>query len=628
MIRGFKSIDKLAWTECQELLGSEKDPEVIADIKRRLDVLAVELKKNDDNAFRSCNSIKDYQNYIQKYPNGAHISEAKGKIDELRLKADNEQFEACKTIDDYQHYLSSFNSPLHKEEAMQNIDDLFWGNNRKSKSDCERYLAKYPNGRHVTEANDRIKSVVRRRIIWIVVIIIGAILFYLGYKPSGEVLFGETVNTAQSDSNNISPSFIVSSFSSPKMLTFPLVLVAQSSNSKTISFPKEGGSQEVTFSSNSSNDNVEISTSSSWISAKKNSNGKVVISVSKNEGEKRNGRVEIRAYSTLFGVRTGSNTGVIYVEQSSGYASYLTVSSNDLTFNQNGGTRSITVNTDGYWSIKETTESWGHVSTSGNTITLKIDANNDQDRTDYFTLKSGDKTCRVNIAQSGIPATYLRLEKDEISASIDGTGEGRCYPVTYYTDGKTIKSYTYSDWITVNVARSSSRVEIKVASNSGARRSGNVYVEASGFKQTIKVTQRGKTSSLSLNYSSWTFDTDSDYEYFTVTCYGDESLSAKTYSDWISCSITSSGSLKVSVPKNSGSSRSGTVYVESGSKSTSISIKQKGYHNCPKCYNYMYGYSTGQLYGIIGYYYVGYTQFPQYGWYNCDQCGGSGKVKD
>lgn len=624
MIRGFKSIDRLSWNECQELLGSEQNPEVIEHIKKRLNVLAIELKAKDDTSFCSCKSVKDYQNYIQNFPKGSHINEAYNKIKELQVENDNKRFASCKTIDDFQHYLSASKNPLHRKEAMSRIEDLFWNDNRMSKSGCERYLAKYPNGRYVTEANVRIKSVVRRRIIWIVVLIIGAILFYLGYRPSGEVLFGETVNTVQYDSNNSRLSFTISSFSSPKMLTFPIVLVAQSSNSKTISFPKEGGSQEVTFSSNSSNDNIEISTTSSWISAKKNSNGKVVISVSKNEGEKRNGRVEIRAYSTLFGVRTGSNTGVIYVEQSSGHASYLSVSSYDLTFNQNGGTRSITVNTDGYWSIDDTPASWGHVSTSGNTITLRIDANKDQDRTSYFTLKSGGKTCRVNIAQSGIPATYLRLEKEEIYASIDGTGEGRCYPVTYYTDGKTIKAYTYSDWITVNVVKSSSRVEIEVASNSGARRSGNVYVKASGIEKTITVTQKGKTSSLRLEYSSWAFDTDSDYAVLTVSCNGDEPLSAKCSHDWITCSITSSGSLKVSVSENTGSSRRGTVYVESGTKSTSLSIYQKGYHSCPGCYNSMVGYSTGQ----VPYWYIDYNGYPHTGMSICKQCGGKGKIKD
>ena len=483
-------------------------------------------------------------------------------------------------------------------------------------------MAKYPHGRHESEARDKIKSIVRRRIIWIVVLIIGAILCYLGYKPSGEVIFADVVDTVQQESSESKPTYIAMSFASPRMLTIPLVLVAQNSNSRKISFPKEGGSQEVAFSSNSSNDNVEITTSSSWISVRKSSNGKITVSVRKNEGDKRKGQIEVKAYSTLFGVRTGSNTGVIYVEQSSGYASYLNVSSCELSFNQNGGTQSITVNTDGYWSINETTESWGHVSISGNTISLKIDANNNEDRTDYFTLKSGDKTCRINITQTGIPATYLRLEKDALTASIDGTPEGRCYPVSYYTDGKTIKSYTYSDWITVNVVKSSSRIEIKVASNSGARRSGNVYVEASGFNKTIKVSQPGKTTSLSLEHSSWSFDTDSDYDYFSINRDGDESLTARTNSDWISCSITSSQRLKVSVTKNTGSYRSGIVYVDSGNKTTSITIKQKGYHNCTNCSNGYY--STGQVWGIIGYYYG----YPQYGWVLCGQCGGTGKVKD
>lgn len=574
MMRGFKAVDRLSREECQKLLRTERDPEVKADIKKRLDMLDMELQKKEDNAYFSCNSINDYQNYIRKYPNGAHISDAESKISELRLKTDNEQFAGCKTIDDYQHYISAFDSPLHEEEAIQKIDDLFWEKNRKSKTGCERYLAKYQSGRHVSEANDKIKSVVRHRIVWIVILIIGAILFYIGYHPSGEVLFDEAVNNVQFDSSN-NPSFVVTSFSSPKILTFPLVLVTQSSSSKTISFPKEGGSREVSFSSNSSNDNVEINTSSSWISAKKSSNGKITISVPQNEGDKRKGRVEVKVYSTLFGVRTSSNTGVIYVEQSSGYASYLTVSSSELSFNQNGGTRSITVNTDGYWSIDETTASWGHVSINGDTITLKIDSNNDGDRTDYFTLKSGDKTCRINIAQSGILATYLQIEKDKVIASIDGTEKGKCYPVTYYTDGKTVKSYTDSDWITVWVAESSSRVEIKVASNSGLRRSGNVYIEASGIKKTITVTQQGKTFSLSVSPHEVSFPASGGSRTISVSASDSWEISVDTES-W--GHLTRSGDiLTIRVDSNDASnSRTDYFKIKCGDKDVIVSISQDG----------------------------------------------------
>ena len=47
MIRGYKSIDRLSWNECQELLGSEQNPEIIEHIKKRLNVLAIELKAKD-----------------------------------------------------------------------------------------------------------------------------------------------------------------------------------------------------------------------------------------------------------------------------------------------------------------------------------------------------------------------------------------------------------------------------------------------------------------------------------------------------------------------------------------------------------------------------------------------------
>lgn len=621
-MRGYNSIDNLSWDECQTLLSSENSPERLEAIQERLEILAKELKVRDDNTFSSCKTIKDFKDYLTIFPNGAHVVKAKDRIKLLEKQKEEKIFNSANTIADYEDYISKYPYGAFAQEALLRMDDLFFARNSGSKAKCERYLAKYPNGRHKQEAVTIINKANKNRVIIVIAIIIAIILFLIGFNPSGQVVFGSITNSDCEVKKNVTVAF-----NSPRMLTVPLVLIAQSSYNKNLSFPKEGGKQEVSFSSGASSENVEVNSSSSWISAKKVAGGKIVINVSKNEGAERSGTVEVKAYSTLFGVRTGSNSSTIYVKQSTGHASYINVSYDDITFDQYGGSKNITVTSDGYWSIGESIASWGHLSINGNTISIRVDSNSSEDRSDYFTIKSGSTTRRIDVSQSGKPATYFDLEKDEVNASITGTAEGKCYPVAYDTDGKTIKTYTYCDWITSKIAKSSSRVEIKVQANNGSRRTGIVYVEASGIKRKITVTQKGKTSKLSLDYSTWTFNTGSDYDYFDINTDGDESLSTNTYADWITASITSSGRLKVSVSKNSGSSREGTVYVKCGGKSTSIKIKQKGYRNCYKCFNGVY--STGQVWGISGQYldpYLGWL--PQYGWVSCDNCGGTGKVKD
>lgn len=625
-MRGYNSIDNLSWDECQTLLSSENSPERLEAIQERLEILAKELKARDDNTFSSCKTIKDFKDYLTIFPNGAHVVEAKDRIKLLEMQKEEKIFNSAKTIADYENYISKYPYGAFAQEASLRMDDLFFARNSGSKARCKRYLAKYPNGRHKQEAVTIINKANKNRVIFVIAIIIAIILFLIGFNPSGQVVFGSITNS----DCEVKKTDIVA-FNSPRMLTVPLMLIAQSSYNKNLSFPKEGGSQEVSFSSGASSENVEVNSSSSWISAKKVAGGKIVINVSKNEGAERSGRVEVKAYSTLFGVRTGSNSSTIYVKQSTGHASYINVSYDDITFDQYGGSKNITVTSDGYWSISESIASWGHLSIKGNTISIRVDSNSSEDRSDYFTIKSGSKTRRIDVSQSGKPATYFELAKDEINPSIEGAGEGKWYTVRYDTDGKTIKAYTNSDWITATVSKSSSLIGIEVTPNAGPRRTGIVYVEATGtpytFKEKIKVVQKGKASKISLDYSSWTFDTGSDSDYFDINTDGDESLSVNTYADWITASITSSGRLKVSVSKNSGSSREGTVYVNCGGKSTSLKIKQKGYHNCYKCFNGMY--STGLVWGVSGQYWDPILgMIPQYGWVSCSNCGGTGKVKD
>ena len=106
----------------------------------------------------------------------------------------------------------------------------------------------------------------------------------------------------------------------------------------------------------------------------------------------------------------------------------FSVSRTDLSFDSNGGTESLTVSSGASWSISVNPNSWGHLMRSGNTLTLRVDANSaTSSRTDYFKIKSGEQEIRVNITQSGssynTSSPYLNVSKSDLFFSSDGGQE-------------------------------------------------------------------------------------------------------------------------------------------------------------------------------------------------------------
>ncbi|MDO4800999.1 MAG: BACON domain-containing carbohydrate-binding protein [Prevotellaceae bacterium] len=80
----------------------------------------------------------------------------------------------------------------------------------------------------------------------------------------------------------------------------------------------------------------------------------------------------------------------------------LSVSSTELTFDSNGGTKTVSISSSNSWSIGIKTYDWGHLTTSYNAVSVKIDPNaTSKTRTDYFTIKSGNLEKRINISQAG-----------------------------------------------------------------------------------------------------------------------------------------------------------------------------------------------------------------------------------
>lgn len=107
--------------------------------------------------------------------------------------------------------------------------------------------------------------------------------------------------------------------------------------------------------------------------------------------------------------------------------SYFSISSQYASFGSDGGNRTFTVSSSAAWKISVNTANWGHLSRSGNTLYLRVDANTStSSRTDYFTIKSGNLEKRINISQSGNTQTTSKIatiKSVSVSNNADVDGE-------------------------------------------------------------------------------------------------------------------------------------------------------------------------------------------------------------
>lgn len=81
-----------------------------------LNVDDVDLR-TDDELYISCASIASFKAYIEKFPSGKHVEEAKSKIELL-------YFRSAKTLLDYRHFISNFPNSSLVKNAQEAIDKI------------------------------------------------------------------------------------------------------------------------------------------------------------------------------------------------------------------------------------------------------------------------------------------------------------------------------------------------------------------------------------------------------------------------------------------------------------------------------------------------------------------------
>lgn len=108
-----------------------------------------------------------------------------------------------------------------------------------------------------------------------------------------------------------------------------------------------------------------------------------------------------------FEIESGSK--IIRVDITQSVRPYLLVSSQEINFPSSGGSQSITINSSNEWSFGMSTYySWAHLTRDGNQIRVHVGENTSPNqRTDYFTIKSGDSEKRIKILQHANVSAYI-----------------------------------------------------------------------------------------------------------------------------------------------------------------------------------------------------------------------------
>lgn len=645
----FKSIDTLSITECCEQLNLRREdlPEAIQNI--------IEPSERDQLLIEQLQSL---------------------------LSADKVAIESCRTIEQYEGYLSTWVDGLYHSHAHTRIAQLkaaaeelaFYQENKDSISGCEAYLQRYPKGKFVSDAQSTLaqkkKARKTRNIILLVLSLIAAGIFaYCNYLPVSYVNVDDNAelnNLGSEISLDISTDAISSTISvtssedwidcrvSGKTLyisanTNPkkersatITITAHSSffgselsdrKQETITVSQETGyashlsvsNDDVYLTANGGKSSISINTDgifavstapASWVST--SINGKTLnLECGENSGIAR---------SSYLVLKSGTKTQRLDITQAGKSATRLDVSTSDVEFSADGGSRIIEIYTDGECSISTQPESWAHATINGNSISLRVDENPGTKRTDYFVIKSGSYTVRINISQAGKSATRLSVSTDNVSFSSSGGSR----TITVSTDGEWRISTETNSWGHTSI--NGNTVTLRVDANNGDSRTDYFVIKSGNIEKRINISQDGSLATylrLSKNSIEASRSGTGYNECYAVDVYTDgDNVTATTSASWIDVDVVGGDRIEIETSKNTGSRRTATITVKADRQSKTIKVSQKGISNCTNCYNWQYGYSTGQVWGVIGYYYVGWTQFPQYGWVQCPVCGGSGSVEN
>ena len=344
----------------------------------------------------------------------------------------------------------------------------------------------------------------------------------------------------------------------------------------SISFSSEGGSKTIDVTSIGTwrVDNV----SASWINAVKNGNKQFTVRAERNTNtSSRNATIKIVSGNKSATIRVTQSGGSARTEDTSNNSnnnrtteqSYFSISSSRADFPASGGSKTFTVSSSSTWHIDTGTNGWGSLSKSGNKLTLTVGANpNASSRSDYFILRSGTRTLRVDFSQSG----EATLSVSQENLNFESSGGAKTISIT--SNGSWSISTDPASW--GHISRSGNQLTLTVDANSSTSSRSDYFVIKAGSKtQRVRISQAGSAPTLSVSNNNLSFGSSSSSTTIYVTSNTQWSISTNPAS-WGHITINGN-QLKFTVDGNySSSPRNDYFIISAGNKSQQVNITQAG----------------------------------------------------
>lgn len=113
----------------------------ISEIRNRIEFLI----------YSQCSTVTGYQEYLDAFPNGKYVSQAKNRIKEIKKEEVLQLFAKCETIEEYNRFILQHPTSELYAKAYLRIEDLRWEQAQRS-GDIDSYIKQYPTGRYLQEA--------------------------------------------------------------------------------------------------------------------------------------------------------------------------------------------------------------------------------------------------------------------------------------------------------------------------------------------------------------------------------------------------------------------------------------------------------------------------------------------
>lgn len=241
-------------------------------------------------------------------------------------------------------------------------------------------------------------------------------------------------------------------------------------------FGASGGSK--TFTVSSSNDSWEIyNYPASWCHVSRSGNTFTLSAVENKNMSDRN------CYLT---VRSGDRRKDVNVYQK---AARFEISSKSASFGENGGTQSFTVTSTSNWTISDQSACPGTLTRAGNTLTLKVNQNKAiRSKSGYFTIKSNDKSIRVDVYQSGA-TPYLKVNGRTYGDEINFSEYAGTKYIPVSTNNGEYVITGVPGWCYVNSKSANGFTLGCYANHDRYGNSGNINISANGKTFNLKLTQ-------------------------------------------------------------------------------------------------------------------------------------------